>query len=140
MYKKILLPIDGSRIAEKAAEEAFELGYLVGAEVIIMTVVEQNQYIGIPAGEAIAQINALLWEEAEDTIKKFSEINKFDIKVSQKIAEGNPSQVIVKTAEDENIDLIVIGSTGKTGFDKFVLGSVADKVTNRSKCSVLVVH
>ncbi|MDL2271393.1 universal stress protein [Methanobrevibacter sp. OttesenSCG-928-I08] len=140
MYKKILLPIDGSKIAEKAAKEAFELGNLTGAEVIIMTVVEQNQYIGIPAGEAIAQINELLWEEAKDTIKKFSNLNKYDIKTSEKIVEGNPPQEIVKMAEDENTDLIVIGSTGKSGFDKFVLGSVADKVTNKSKCSVLVVH
>ena len=43
-------------------------------------------------------------------------------------------------ANEENIDLIVMGSSGKSGFDRFIMGSVADKVVNSAKCAVLVVH
>ena len=43
-------------------------------------------------------------------------------------------------SQDENVDLIVMGSSGKSGFDRFIMGSVADKVVNSAKCAVLVFH
>ena len=56
------------------------------------------------------------------------------------IREGSPARVILEVANEENIDLIVMGSSGKSGFDRFIMGSVADKVVNSAKCAVLVVH
>ena len=56
------------------------------------------------------------------------------------IKEGSPAKAILEVANEENVDLIVMGSSGKSGFDRFIMGSVADKVVNSAKCAVLVVH
>ena len=56
------------------------------------------------------------------------------------IKEGSPARAILEVANEENVDLIVMGSSGKSGFDRFIMGSVADKVVNSAKCAVLVVH
>ena len=62
------------------------------------------------------------------------------IKISPVIKEGSPAKAILDVASEEDVDLIVIGSSGKSGFDRFILGSVSDKVVNAAKCPVLVVH
>jgi nucleotide-binding universal stress UspA family protein len=56
------------------------------------------------------------------------------------VLEGNPSHEIIEFADNNNIDLIIMGTLGKTGFDRFLLGSVAEKVTRNSKVPVLVVR
>ena len=56
------------------------------------------------------------------------------------IREGSPAKTILEVAKEEDIDLIVIGSSGKSGFDRFIMGSVAEKVVNAAKCAVLVIH
>ena len=56
------------------------------------------------------------------------------------IKEGSPAKCILEVAKEEDIDLIVMGSSGKSGFDRFIMGSVADKVVNSAKCAVLVIH
>ncbi|MGN1185899.1 MAG: universal stress protein, partial [Methanobrevibacter wolinii] len=68
--------------------------------------------------------------------------NEYDsnIKLTPIVKEGSPAPVILDVAEDENIDLIVIGSSGKSSFDRFLMGSVASKVVKSAKCSVLVVN
>ena len=67
-------------------------------------------------------------------------MNEDGVKISSIIREGSPANVILDVAVEEDIDLIVIGSSGKSGFDRFILGSVSDKVVNAAKCPVLVVH
>ena len=73
-------------------------------------------------------------------IKEFEDMNEEGVKISSVIREGSPAKVILDVAAEEDIDLIVIGSSGKSGFDRFILGSVSDKVVNTAKCPVLVVH
>ena len=63
-----------------------------------------------------------------------------DVKITTKVKEGSPARVILETIEEEDIDLVVIGSAGKTGIDKFLMGSVAEKVVKSAKCCVLVIH
>ena len=72
--------------------------------------------------------------------EEFDKLNEDSIKISHVIREGSPARVILETIEEEDIDLVVIGSSGKTGIDKFLMGSVAEKVVKSAKCSVLVVH
>ncbi|MFU2191594.1 universal stress protein, partial [Methanobacterium sp. MZD130B] len=54
--------------------------------------------------------------------------------------EGSPADSILKTIENENIDLVVMGTSGKHGLDRFLLGSVTEKVVRSSTCPVLAVH
>ena len=140
MYKKILVPTDGSEFAKKAEKHALFLSKVSGAEIIAVSVTENNFVNGLPLDDEVYQLNQILKERSEENLKEFDELNEDDLKVSHVIREGSPARVILEVAQEEDVDLIVMGSSGKSGFDRFIMGSVADKVVNSAKCAVLVVH
>lgn len=140
MYEKILVPTDGSEFAKKAQQHALFLAKVSGAEIIAVSVTENNFVNGLPLDEEIHQLNQILNERSEENLKEFDKLNVDDLKITHVIREGSPAKVILEVAKEENVDLIVMGSSGKSGFDRFIMGSVADKVVNSAKCAVLVVH
>ena len=140
MYKKILVPTDGSEFAKKAGKHALFLSKVSGAEIVAVSVTENNFVNGLPLDDEIYQLNQILKERSEENLKEFDELNDDDLKITHVIREGSPARVILEVAQEEDIDLIVMGSSGKSGFDRFIMGSVADKVVNSTKCAVLVVH
>ena len=140
MYKKILVPTDGSEFAKKAQKHALFLANASGAEIIAVSVTENNFVNGLPLDEEIKLLNDMLKERSEENLSEFDKINEYDVKINHVIREGSPAKVILEVANEEDIDLIVMGSSGKSGFDRFIMGSVADKVVNSAKCAVLVVH
>ena len=141
MYKKILVPTDGSEIAKKAQKHALFLAKASGAEIVAVSVTENNFVNGLPLDDEVYQLNQILKERSEENLKEFDELNdNNDLKITHIIREGSPAKVILEVAKEEDIDLIVMGSSGKSGFDRFIMGSVADKVVNSAKCAVLVVH
>ena len=141
MYKKILVPTDGSEFAKKAQKHALFLAKVSGAEIVAVSVTENNFVNGLPLDDEVYQLNQILKERSEENLKEFDELNdNNDLKITHVIREGSPAKVILEVAKDEDIDLIVMGSSGKSGFDRFILGSVSDKVVNTAKCPVLVVH
>jgi len=140
MYKKILVPTDGSEFAKKAQQHALFLAKVSGAEIIAVSVTENNFVNGLPLDDEVYQLNQILKERSEENLKEFDKLNEDDLKITHVIREGSPAKVILEVAKEEEIDLIVMGSSGKSGFDRFIMGSVADKVVNSAKCAVLVVH
>lgn len=140
MYKKILVPTDGSEFAKKAQQHALFLAKVSGAEIIAVSVTENNFVNGLPLDDEIYQLNQILNERSEENLKEFDKLNEDDLKITHVIREGSPAKVILEVAKEENIDLIVMGSSGKSGFDRFIMGSVADKVVNSAKCAVLIIH
>ena len=72
-------------------------------------------------------------------LKKNEEF-KTGVKLIKESKEGPPADVILKTVKEENIDLIVMGTSGKHGLDRFLLGSVTEKVVRSAKIPVLAVH
>ena len=140
MYNKILVPTDGSDFAKKAQQHALFLASVSGAEIIAVSVTENNFVNGLPLDEEIKLLNDMLKERSEENLSEFDKINEYDVKINHVIREGSPAKVILEVANEEDIDLIVMGSSGKSGFDRFIMGSVADKVVNSAKCAVLVVH
>ena len=140
MYKKILVPTDGSEFAKKAQQHAMFLAKVSGAELVAVSVTENDFVNGLPLDDEVYQLNQILKERSEENLKEFDELNKDDLKITHVIREGSPAKVILDVVNDEDIDLIVMGSSGKSGFDRFIMGSVADKVVNSAKCAVLVVH
>lgn len=140
MYKRILVPTDGSEFAKKAQLHALFLAKVSGAEIIALSVSENLFVNGISITEEVEQLNQLLKDRCKEDLKEFEDINKDGVKISSLIKEGSPANAILEVAIEEDIDLIVIGSSGKSGFDRFILGSVSDKVVNAAKCPVLVVH
>lgn len=148
MYQKILLPTDGSKFAEKAAEHAIWIASRSGAEIIVLNVIETSSLVGLPAEDLIVKIKEMLKEEGRRSLERISEMisqseeesKTEDVKITLKTEEGSPADSILKTIENENIDLVVMGTSGKHGLDRFLLGSVTEKVVRSSKCPVLAVH
>lgn len=139
LYKKILLPLDGSKFAEKAVNDAIFIAKSSNAEIILLTVVENSFLVGLPADNTTMEINKLLETEAQKNIDKIKK-HLDDIKTTTIIKEGSPAEAILKTIEKENIDLVIMGSSGKKGFEKFIIGSVTDKVVNSARCKIMVIH
>ena len=140
MYKRILVPTDGSEFAKKAQKHALFLAKVSGAEIIAVSVTENNFVNGPPLVDEVYQLNQIQKERSEENLKEFDELNVDDLKITHVIREGSPAKVILEVAGEEDVDLIVMGSSGKSGFDRFIMGSVADKVVNSAKCAVLVIH
>jgi len=143
LYKKILLPTDGSEYAEKAEKHALFIAEASGAEILALSVVENSHFVSLPADDTIFYVNEMLKKETEKNlyrVEKIKEELQSDVNVTLKVDEGSPADVILNIIENEDIDLVVIGSSGKTGLHRFIMGSVAEKVVKAAKCSVLVIH
>jgi len=146
LYKKILLPTDGSEFANKAAEHAIWIAEASGAEIIALNVIETSSLVGLPAEDLIVRIKEMLKEEGKLALEHIFEMSSQEsvddgkLKVTLKTEEGSPADVILKTIGKEDIDLVVIGTSGKHGLDRFLLGSVTEKVVRSAKCPVLAVH
>jgi nucleotide-binding universal stress UspA family protein len=149
MYHKILLPTDGSKYAEKAAEQAIWIASKSGAKIIVLNVIETSSLVGLPAEDLIVRIREMLKEEGRRSLERISELvtesekeyqMKTAINITLKTEEGSPADSIIKTIEKENVDLVVMGTSGKHGLDRFLLGSVTEKVVRSAPCSVLAVH
>jgi len=151
MMKKILVPIDGSEQADKALDFALDLAKRYSAEVEIMNVIPP---ISVPVtpyptvGESPALppgwINDYYIKAKEESQKMLSEAKKSakvkggGLKITSKLGDGRPSDVIVAEAESGNFDLIVMGSRGLGGIKEFILGSVSNQVVHDSKKPVLI--
>ncbi len=143
MYKKILLPIDGSKHALKAAEHAFWLADNSHGEIIALHVVETSSFSDIRARDLKKEMKEMLKDEGDQTLEElmeFSQKKNFQGNITAKVEEGSPAEKILHLAEDDSVDLVVMGTSGKHGIDRFLIGSVAEKVVRNSTSPVLVVH
>lgn len=143
MYKRILLPTDGSKVADKAEKHAFFIAEASGAEIVALSVVETSFSLGLPSDDSVFRINQLLKREIDknlEKVEKFKEESYPNVKLTLKSDEGSAADVILEAIEKEDIDLVVIGSSGKSGFDRFIMGSVAEKVVKAAEAPVLVVY
>ena len=149
MYNKILLPTDGSEYANKAAKHAIQIASLNGAELVVLNVIETSSLVGLPAEDLIVRIKEMLKEEGRKSLEEISKLAEEsetkdechkEIKLNLITEEGSPADIIVKKIKEENIDLVVMGTSGKHGLDRFLLGSVTENVVRSAPCPVLVVH
>jgi nucleotide-binding universal stress UspA family protein len=151
--RKIMVPIDGSKPSEKAAEYALYLAKMMKAHVTAVHVMNMPTYAftatpieGVPSPAAIPIPLTVSAEERKVAESYFDRIGKLakktGVTVETKIAENQQSVVhaITEFAEKEGYDLIVMGTRGKTGITRFLLGSVASGVVTYAPCPVLVVR
>lgn len=141
MYKNVLIPTDGSDTAEMAVKQGIELAEAVGAKVYGLYVIDISTFIGVPTEAVWESIKNLLEEEGKTAlgiIEKMAE--EGGVEYEMILNEGSPYKNIIQTAEEKKIDLIVMGTAGRVGFDRFLLGSVAEKVVRTAPCPVLVVR
>ncbi|CAD6492967.1 MAG: Universal stress protein [Candidatus Argoarchaeum ethanivorans] len=141
LYKKIIVATDGSKEAERAVKYAIELARDTGAKVYALYVVDTAIPTTSSMSVAWGNVHEFLREEGAEATKKIAETGaKAGVEVEKKLSEGHPAEEIIKFSEELPADLIVMGSIGKSGLDRFLLGSVSDKVTRISKIPVMVVR
>ncbi|WP_406670895.1 universal stress protein [Methanolobus sp. ZRKC4] len=141
LYKKIFIATDGSEQNEKAVQHALELAKTCGAKLYAGYVVDTAAFASIPMDAGWEMMYELLEKEASvatESVQKMAE--DVGITFETVTLEGNPSHEIIEFADNNNIDLIVMGTLGKRGLDHFLLGSVAENVIRNSKVPVLVVR
>ena len=140
MFEKILIATDGSEYSERAARVAIELAKLGGGSLTALYVADTSKITHLPDDMLLFSIRDLLTREGKEAV---SFIEKLAIEAGlafEKIVlEGNPGEKIIEYAKDAGMSVVVMGSVGRTGLDKFLLGSVAEKVVRNSKVPVLTV-
>lgn len=140
MFEKILIATDGSEHSERAARIGIELARLSGGVVSALYVADTSRTSHLPDDELLFSIRELLIKEGNEAVgyvKKLAEDE--GVAFEKAIVEGNPGEEIIKFAYKEGMSIIVIGSVGRTGLDRFLLGSVAEKVVRNSRVPVLTV-
>jgi nucleotide-binding universal stress UspA family protein len=137
-FKKILIPTDGSEYTKAAIAKGLSLAKQMDAEVTAMYVVDQTSFINFPMDSTIVSVYTLLEKEGKDAIDfVIKEGERQGLKVKTLIEEGSPSRKIIDASK--NFDLIVMGTLGRTGVSKMLLGSVAEKVIRLAQCPVMVI-
>jgi len=143
MFSRILVAVDGSPFAERALAHAVDLSKKYHAKLLIVHVVLRRFYAVTPSEAGVLATTVFVKEmesEGKKIIAKSEEVAKAaGTEYECKLMQGVPADEIVKIAQAEKVDLIVIGSRGLTEVRAFLLGSVSDKVSHHSKCQILIV-
>jgi nucleotide-binding universal stress UspA family protein len=145
MYRKVLVPLDRSELAECALPEVRKLagGGIIG-EVILLDAFEID-FVGVPTTHPrTVDINALRNAQLDESRKYLgkirSELNSEGITVKIESQEGTPAQTIVNYADANGVDLIVVATHGFTGMKRLMFGSVALRVLHDSRVPVLLIR
>ena len=138
LIKKILVPIDGSKYAEKALDFALEMANMCHADLKIITVVpelvDEPDWMKDYTEKMKENGNVML----SNTFNKAKESNP-ELKISKNLMEGDIVTMILDCAKKGNYDLIVMGSRGLGTIKRFLLGSVSNSVVNQAEIPVLIV-
>jgi nucleotide-binding universal stress UspA family protein len=141
MYERILVPTDGSTGVERAVEHAIDLASAHGATIHAVYVVNTASYGGIPMETSWDGIRDVLSEEGESALERVKTLAADSgVAVEPAVLDGSPSRRIVDYAEQADCDLIVMGTHGRGGLDRLLLGSVAERVVRSSEIPVLTVR
>jgi len=147
LRKKILVAIDGSPYSDKAAEEAVRMAAGNPSQfkskiygVLVLPNAPRNTFTDFVPSPPITETRD--WEELRQRIFYVIEKNAAEagIPLEVKVAYGDPADELINFAAKEQVDVIVIGSTGKGMLKRKLLGSVSDKVARHAKCSVYIVR
>ena len=134
MLKKILAPTDFSELSGEGVRHACLLASEVGAEVIVMNVIVLDETNTVGKGEIEAHKVRLA-----EFVAKAVPHHGADVKLREVVVAGQPYSAIVDCAENEQIDLVVMSSHGRSGLSRMLIGSVTDRLLRAAKCPVLVV-
>jgi len=159
-YGNILIPTDGSKDAEYAAQSGLSIAKRFSAKVAACNIVDTSRIVetrvvtaaGVGAGRHYGDVvklpesavkkmrQRMLDESAEiaDRVKKIAESKGVDARIV--VRDGKPAAEILKIVRDEGIDLVVLGYTGKTMISRLLIGSVSEKIASTAPCSVIIVR
>jgi len=139
MYEQILIPTDGSETATAALQEAIEIADAYDATLHALHVTDTT---AIPTNLDAESALRALDEAGRETLDAAMEQAKMaGVKsVQAKVARGPPYRAILDYVDDHDVDLIVMGTHGRTGLDRYLIGSVTEKVVRLSDVPVLTIR
>ena len=154
MFKKILVPLDGSRLSSKALPYAGELAKKFNGEITLVRVVKQSTpvFITDPSGIGGSMSAQMSIESARLSDKQnaanaerylqaqLKKLKAKGIKCSSAVLVGNQADMIIKYYRKNRMSIVVMTTHGRSGFKSAILGSVADKIIHEPGLSSLVVH
>ena len=143
MFEKILVPLDGSKLAEKALPYAEELAAKLGSEVILINVGTKAENIEHPEyrvylSKIAARTEENIKKSQAPAVRKKAKVSSSV--VSSKGLAARPAEEIVDYADKENINLIIMATHGRTGITRWVMGDTANKVAQSFKCPLLLIR
>ena len=134
--KHILVALDEAGEPRKGMEKAIYLAKLSGAKITGVNVIVVSPTLA----STVTNYRDYLAEKAQEMLDRAKEsCEKQGIQLASKILDGSPASKIAEFAEEEKVDLVIVGSRGLGGIKEAILGSVANSIVHKSKVSVLVV-
>lgn len=145
MFASIVVGTDGSQTATEAVRQAVELARSVGARIEIVSAYEPvgGQRLREEGEQAPADVQWMInhREEVEATLDGAAKVaERAGVRCTTYARQGDPADAILDVAEEQDVDLIVVGNKGMTGAKRFLLGSVPNKVSHHAPCSVLIIR
>lgn len=139
LFEKILIATDGSEKNKSAVEEAVKIARVCGSTVYAVYVMDESlmkSAIEVPISEDLYRRIRDEGEKAVNWVKETAQ----GVNLETFILSGRPAHVITGFAEQKKVDLIIVGTQGKSGIERFLLGSVADEVIRTAVCPVLTIR
>lgn len=144
---RILVPTDGSKQAEAAGEYAIANSEVVGADIIVLYVIDTDYLDALPQQDLRESLREQLMKEGKNAVEAFKQKIEDaqcqgyckNVTFIPVVKEGKPADVILKTISEEGIDQVIMGKSGKHGIDKLILGSTTDRVVRGAKVPVNVI-
>lgn len=143
MYKKILVPLDGSELAEQVLPHVSQLAGRTGAEIVLLRVPSEPMYdYLVPDPEIAAEMRRDIEMGAQVYLDEIAaELRAMNLLTSTVVVWGAPVQdTIVQAARELNADLIAMSTHGRSGLARLVIGSVADEIVRHAPVPVLLVR
>lgn len=138
VFEKILIATDGSVKNQAAVKKGLELARECGSVIYAVYVIDETTFTSAQAGVMTGEIYTVLKEEGEKAVGQVERIAD-GVKPETFVLSGSPARVIAEFAVKHDVDLIVVGSQGKSGLERLILGSVAESVIRMADRMVLVV-
>jgi nucleotide-binding universal stress UspA family protein len=140
--RQILIATDGSETANEAADFGIEMIGCSGAKIYAVYVIDTTPYRSVPLDQIWSKETLEDFEkEGQEATAYIEKIGKAaGAEVETRVLKGNPAEKILTFAEDNNLDMIIVGSLGKSGYERLLMGSVSEKIIRHAKVPVLVVR
>jgi nucleotide-binding universal stress UspA family protein len=139
-FNTILCPVDFSDPARRALTNAIHLARTFQARLLVLTVIQPLATIYISSAELADEAQAKYTEAQQQQFEKFlTDFDFHNVQWTKTVRHGWPHQEILTLAREQSADLLVMGSTGRTGLARILMGSVAEEVIREMPCSVITV-
>jgi nucleotide-binding universal stress UspA family protein len=144
-YTKILVPLDGSALAEQALADAQSLATATGAGLLLLTVLPARDEITVIAEAGPIREHEWQHQDVVDAASTYltgaaQQLEEARVPVQTMIGYGHPAEAILQLAATERADVIALATHGRTGLQRLWLGSIALKVVQRAETPVLVIR